>query len=1097
MKLTEFSLRNPLIIVVATLALLCFGVFSYLSMGVAVFPNISFPGVTIITTDPGADPGTVETQITKPIENAVFALPNIDQLVSTSGEGVSVIQVQFTAAANSTLMPVDVERVVNSIRNKLPPEADAPSIVHVDFSAFPVIYVALSGPQPLVELQQLAEKVVAKRFETVPGVGTVQISGGATREIQVKVDLDKLEGRGVGLNTVQQALAAEHVEFPSGALSNGLADVNVRLSGLVADPSQLGQIIVAQMPQGPIYLKDVATIVDGTKEATTINRVGGEPAVTLTVAKLANANTLQVSAGVRQAMADLESQLPAGAHLEVVTDAAIYSEKSFNTIRKTLGEAVLFTGLILLLFLHTWRSTLIVLVSIPTSILTTLGLMSVLGLNLNLLSMLALTLSVGILVDDSIVVLENIYRHLAFKEPPVLAAINGRSEIGLAAITITMVDVAVYLPISLINDFSGDFLRSFAVVITAATITSLVVSFTLTPLLASRSLRLEHALKQGDSFLERFGRRWDRGFDAIALFYRRLLSRVLTGSFLKLGLRWVVVMVGMLSFVMGAALAATGRVGFDLFPAGDQSEVDVTLVMPPATSLARTDAVVRDLEARLRRYPEVNVVYSNTGSGGSAFFGATGGDTSRVFVLLVPRSQRSRGSSEIANDFRENLAQDLPDATLRVALPNAFGFGGFGMQAIQVAVRGPDPEVLNGLVDQVTAIVRNVPGAVDVNNDNEKVQQEFLVAVDRARAADMGITAQQASAALRTAVNGSVVSKFRRPGLDDVDIRLLADDSFRAGPENVANLPLLNSRGTILRLGQIGDIRRASAPTQIKHVARERSVIVNASAGGGRLVGDIERDVEAAVGRINFPPGYSVTYQGQAQQGGQSFGFIFKAMGFGMLLIYVLMVILFSSFTLPLSVLMSLPLAVVGSIGAMALTGTALTLFSVLGFTLLIGLVGKNAILLVDYTATLRRRGLSRTDALTEAGPTRLRPIVMTTVSVIAALMPLALGIEEASELLTAAAVVLIGGLITSSLLTLVVVPAMYTIFDDMENGIKSWTGRWFGATQFEPEELAVLGRQPMPTGRWRAEWNGEGNGHESPQVVGDGALGPGAERRD
>ena len=1057
MRLTLFSLRNPLLVGVLTLSLVCFGLYSYLAMGVGIFPNISFPGVTIITSVPGADPGTVETQVTKPIEDAIFALPNIQQMVSTSAEGVSLVQVQFTSAANATLIPVDAERVVNAARSKLPPEAEAPAITRFETSAFPVITIGLSGPQSVDRLQQVAEDIVQKRFELIDGVGSVQLLGGPTREIQVKVDLSKLQGRGLGLNSIQQALQSEHVEFPAGVLAAGTADVNVRLGGLVREPSQLGEIIVAQRATGPIFLKDVATVVDASKRVETINRVNGVPAVTLTVTKLASANTLEVSRLIREAMAELEPSLPPRMEMYVVSDAATYTQQSFNTIRKTLAEAVLFTGLILLLFLHTWRSTLIVLIAIPTSIFTTFGLMGLLGLNLNLISMLALTLSVGILVDDSIVVLENIYRHLGLGEMPVLAALNGRNEIGLAAITITMVDVVVYLPISLITDLSGEFVRPFALVITSATLTSLLVSFTLTPLLGSRYLRLEHALKQGNGLLDRFGRRWDAGFDRVSRGYQRLLTRVLSGHILRIvAMRWVVILIGFGSFVFGIALLSTGRIGFDLFPSGDQSEIDVTLIMPPATSIETTDAVVKQLEARLRGYPEVSLVYSNTGGANQAFFGATSGDTSRIFVLLVPHAERHRTSAEIADDFRQHLASDIPNATLRIALPNPFGFGGFGQQAIQVAVRGPNPEVLNPLVDQVTATVKAVPGAVDVNNDNEKVQREYLVTVDRPRAADLGISAQQAASALRTAVSGTVVSKYRRPGQNDVDIRLIADDAFRARPENLMSLPLLTSKESIVLLGQLGQVTTGTAPTQIRHVDRERSVIVNASAGD-RLVGDIQREIEAEVANIPRPSGYSVTYGGQAQQGGQSFGFIFRAMAAGLVLMYLLMVMLFRSLTLPLSVLMSLPLAVVGSLGAMALTITPFTLFALLGFTLLMGLVGKNAILLVDYTVTLRKRGRTRTEALVEAGPTRLRPIIMTTMSVVVALAPLALGIEEGSELLKSAAVVLIGGLITSTLLTLVFIPAMYTIFDDLEGAVKRLIGVFSKPRAFDPEELAIL----------------------------------------
>ncbi|MBV9120013.1 MAG: efflux RND transporter permease subunit [Chloroflexi bacterium] len=1089
MSPTKFSLRNPLVITAVMLALVVFGIYSYANMGIGVVPNISFPGVTIITTDAGADPATIETQITKPIEDAVSGLANIDQMTSTSNEGISAVTVQFTTAANSELVPVDVERVVNSVRSKLPAEADPPSITKFETSQIPVIVVTLSGPQPLDQIQQVANDRVQRIFEGVSGVAGVALSGGPVREVHVKVDLDKLQSRGLGLNSVQQALQSEQIELPAGSLTAAGKDVNVRFTGLVKTPAELGSIIVAQQPAGPVYVRDVATIDDSIKKTTTISRVDGVPTVTLTVTKLASASSIQVSHDIRQQMAILQPQLPSGMKFDVGYDVAQYTQSSFNTIQKTLFEAVIFTGLILLLLLHTWRSTLIVLISIPTSVLTTFGFMNLLGMNLNLFSMLALTLAVGILVDDSIVVLENIYRHLGLGEPPWIAAVNGRQEIGLAAITITSVDIAVYLPIALIPGISGEFIRPFALVIAAATLTSLAVSFTLTPLLASRYLRMEHALKQGGGWLNTFGRKWDGGFERLGHIYSRLLRRVLMGKVIRFGRRgrpnrrgiggrWAVILAGLLSLVLGVAMLGTGRIGFDIFPSGDQSEVDLTIVMPPATTLFTTDGVVKELETRLKKYPEVRQVISTVGasvSNGSSI--TPTGDTALMRVLLVKPTERKRSAAALADDMGANLGAGIPGLKVRTGLQNAFGFGGFGSQPIQVAVRGPNPDVLNGLVEQVTAAVRAVPGASDINNVNDNVQPEYVISVDRDKAADLGITAQQASAALRTAVDGTVVSKFRQPGQDDIDIRLLADDAFRATPDNLAGLPLLSSKGTIVSLGQVGTVTSGAAPTEIDHVNRDRSVIVNASTSG-RLVGDVQRDVETNVAKITLPPGYSIQYYGQAQQGGDAFASIYKAIAIGMVLIYMLMMMLFGSVTLPLAVMMSLPLAVVGSFGAMAITETPFTLFSLLGFTLLVGLVGKNAILLVDFTDTLRKRGYSRTDALLEAGPTRLRPIVMTTMSIIVALLPVAAGIEEGSELLKAAAIVLIGGLITSTLLTLVFVPSMYTIFDDFEAWIKGLFRKVSPGRELTPAELELAGRLHMPNG----------NGH-APEPAEDGEV--------
>ncbi len=1087
MKLTEFSLRNPLIIGAITFAVAFLGLYAYATMGVGITPNISFPLVIVTTTAIGADPATIESQVTKPIEDAVAGLPNIDTITSTSSEGASLVAIQFTTAANPELAPVDVERIINSARSKLPTAADPPSIRKLETSAFPVLAVAASGPQSLVEIQDIATNRINRAFTAVPGVQSVQVTGGDTREVQVKVNLDRLRGYGLGLNQLQQALQTQQIETPAGLLAASGKDVNVRLNALVTKPADLGQIVVANVSSVPVYLRDVATIDDTVKKTTQITRVNGTPAVTIVATKTAGANTLAVSKGVRAAIAEMQPTLPAGMRMDVITDAATYTQQSFDTIQKTLGEAVVLTGLILLLFLHTPRGTLIVLVSIPTSVLTTLALMNIMGMTLNLFSMLALTLSVGILVDDSIVVLENIYRHLGLGEPPVVAAFNGRREIGLAALTITMVDVVVYVPIALIQGIAGDFIRPFALVIAVATLTSLAVSFTLTPLLASRFLNAEHARKEGRDLLAKFGRRWDQAFGWLELQYERLLRGVLTAhlvrlGFVRIGMRWVAIAAGVLTAAAGVAVLASGAVGVDIFPSGDQSEVDVTLTMPPASTIQATNDVVQRMEGVLHTVPEVREVYTNSGGSGGGF-GVANGDSAQLTVLLVPKAERTRSAADLVEEFRRTLAPSIPQSRLNVSLPNAFGFGGFGSQAIQIAVRGPDPTTLNQLVDQVTTLVTSVPGASEVNNANQKVQPEYVVQIDRNRAADLGITAQTAATGLQVSVGGVVASKFRQPGLDNIDIRLITDDAFRASPNRLPELPLLSSNGSLVQLLQIANVVPGSAPTQIAHVSQQRSVTINASANG-RLVGDVLSDIQQRMARVTLPPGYTVTYLGQAAQGTSAFNDIFKALGVALILMYLLMLMLFRSVMLPLAVLMSLPLAIVGALGAMALTKSPFTLFSLLGVAVLVGLVGKNAILLVDYTDTLRKRGRSRTDALLEAGPIRLRPILMTSFSIIIALSPIALGLEEGSELLKAAAIVLIGGLTTSTLLTLVFVPALYTIFDDIQNLFVRLVRRVATPRVMEPAELAIL----YPDGVVHHDGAGDGaaDGHavEAPQVL-------------
>jgi hydrophobic/amphiphilic exporter-1 (mainly G- bacteria), HAE1 family len=1044
-KVTEFSIRNPLLVAAVTLAIGIFGIFSYASMGVAIAPNINFPSVVVTTIYPGADPETVETNVTKPIEDAIATLQNIDNngLTSISSQGVSTVVVQFTTAANADLVSIEVERAVNGARNRLPPEVDPPTISKIDINASGVATVILSGQQPLTLLQDLAENVIQKQFNALPGVGSTSVRSGITREIHVKVDEWQLKARDLSINNVVTALQTQQVEVPAGTITQGTRDFSVYFDALASRVQDLGSVVVRQTPTGTTYLRDVATIEDTYKERSAVVRVNGQEGLALVVVKLPQANTITVVEDVHRAIARLEPQLPPDTRLDVVVDAARYTDKSFHTVQRALLEAILCTGLILLLFLHTWRSTAIVLVSIPTSLFITLAMMNVLGYNLNLLTMMALTLSVGILVDDSIVVLENIARHLGMGKPPLTAAIEGRGEIGLAALTITLVDVVVYVPIALmLSGVPAQFLRPFALTIAIATLASLAISFTLTPLLASRFLK--HDDEQGRSPMARFGRWWDRGFDAMERRYEVLLRWALPH-------RWIVIGIGLASFALGLSLWFLGLIGSDFFPSGDQSEIDITITMPPSTSLDATNNITLAIERLLHDYEEIHTVYTTVGQSGNSFGGSTGRNQAQIAALLVPAPERHRSSAEIGADIRTAVAGSIPAAKIQIGLPNAFGFGGFGAQPIQAQVQGLEPATLNALAAQVEEAVRSVPSATSIQNSNDNVQRQLRAKIDWDRAADLGVTPQQAGIALRSAIDGfrSNAVQFHRPGQNALDIRVLNANANVTNVEAIRALPVSTPSG-VVQLGQFTTIQQVDIPTRVNHVNRLRSVTIGAEPTAGQLVGDVQTAVTRAVRAVPMPAGYAVTYAGQGNSGSSAFSEIFKALGLAVLLMYMLMMVLFGSLTIPLAVIMSLPLAVVGAFGAMALTKTPFTLFSLLGFAVLLGLVGKNAILLVDFTEILRQRGYDRRKALLEAGPTRLRPIVMTTMSVMAALLPIASGLEEGSELLKSAAVVLIGGLITSTLLTLVFVPAMYTLFDDMQE----WVSRRFRRGGHTPAPL-------------------------------------------
>jgi HAE1 family hydrophobic/amphiphilic exporter-1 len=679
---------------------------------------------------------------------------------------------------------------------------------------------------------------------------------------------------------------------------------------------------------------------------------------------------------------------------------------------------------------------LIVLLAIPTSLIATLGVMYFLGFSLNMMSLMGLTLTVGILVDDSIVVLENIFRHLQLGEGPREAAVTGRSEIGFAAIAITLVDVVVFTPIAFMTGIVGQYFREFGLVIVSATVFSLFVSFTLTPLLASRWYRkgeydAEGATQPSRNPLARFGHAWDRGYARLAVAYRRVL-RFAVGR----RARWVVVGLSILSFVGGIMLVTTGILSTEFFPNADNGALTVNLEMPPGTTLEATNAAAGKLEQRLMTWPETKEVFTSVGQ--SSGFGPSQARFATMQVQLVDKKLRTRTPDDLTKVAR-TFGPEIPGAKVTAAPVSQFG--GNNGSAISVRIQGEDETVLSSLAAQVADIVRKTPGTADINDGGVTGDPELVVNVDRQRAADLGLTPGQVASVLRTGLAGSAVSTFRPQGTTGWDINVILNPDERARVEQVGQIPIVTPAGQTIQLGQVANATTSTGPTRVDRRDRQRSVYVTADLNG-RVAGDVAKDIQASLDKLNVPSGYKVTQGGDAQSQSETFGQILTALGLSVLLMYMLMVALFESLVFPLMIMFSLPLAVVGAFGLLALTGNTLNMLSMIGMILLTGLVGKNAILLVDYTNTLRKRGFARNDALLEAGPTRLRPILMTTSALVLAMLPIALKLGEGSEWRAPMAVTVIGGLLTSTLLTLVLIPAVYTIIDDF-TGSLSRAPRW------------------------------------------------------
>ncbi len=1065
MGLTRTAIQRAIGICMLFGALIVMGWTAYGKMKVDRLPAISFPALNINVSYPGAAPEDVVLLVTKPIEDAIVGLSGIDSISSTSSEGQSQVNVRFVEGADVNQAMVAVERKMNGLRNRLPADATAPTIFNFDPSDAPIMSINISGPQSLEQLYQVSTDVIQPRLRSVLGVADAAISGGIVSEVEVKLDPSRLSSYGVSVTQVNQALTQENVNVPAGNFVSGPQISNVRTLGLFQSLDALQNLLIVSAPSGPVRLRDVANITQTHKPIRSYQRYNGRDAVGLSVTKQSDANSLDTRDKVKAAIDQMNRQriLPQGATISIVNDTTIFTRNALNDVQRDLLIAIILCSGVLLAFLHSFRHTFIVLLAIPTSLISTFLVMWMLNFTLDTISLMALALLIGILVDDSIVVLENINRHLHMGEEPRDAALAGRSEIGLAAIAITLTDVVVYAPIAFMAGNIGKIFKEFGLTIVAATLFSLFVSFTLTPMLASRVLKSRPpGTKEyiGRSPMAYFARAWERGYDALARGYRLVLRGALR-------VRPLVVLLG-----IGAVAAAYGMVQYNLVgseyaPQEDNNQFTVTVTMPVGSSLTVTDAAVRKVETQLQSMPEVVNVFSTIGGASSS-----AQRQGRISVDLKEKSGRTRSVWDVMAQVR-TAGRTIPNAIVTTQVPSSL-FGGFG-SGINMRVTGPDIDTLGKVAEQAQRIVEETPGTVDVQNNGQLGEPELRAVLDRQRMADFGITATQVGNVIRTMVAGTVVSQYQPANAPQIDITVLGKDTESFDQTKLESLSLVTPKGQTIRLGQVAKVVTVRGPAQVTR--QDRNPVISISANVvGRPVGDVNKDISTKLNalRAQLPPGYSVGVFGQAQQQSTAFGAILSALVLSVLLIYMLMAALYESLIYPFAVMFSLPVALVGAFGGLWLTHNTFNIFSMIGMIMLMGLVAKNAILLVDYTNTLRARGYTRRDAILEAGPVRLRPIIMTTATIVFAMIPLALKIGAGAESRAPMAVVVLGGLLTSTLLTLILVPVMYTYLDDFQelvlgrNG-PAWYRRLHPAARARARAAAAaatgLGEGVMPGG--------------------------------
>ncbi|MGA2296659.1 MAG: efflux RND transporter permease subunit [FCB group bacterium] len=1039
MKLTEIAIKRPAFMSMIFIALVVIGLFCYFNMGVDLLPKMDWPMVFVSTIYPGAGPKEIETQVSKPMEEALSSINGIKNLRTYSSENVSFAWIEFNMSADVNIALNDVERKVNEMRINLPKDCKQPEVSKADINALPILRLSITSNMNPKSFFQFVKDNVKPRLEQVEGVATIVIVGGKEREIRIEIDNDKLKAYNLSIMQVSQALVAENIDFPTGSVMQKENNYIVRVAGKFTDLEMMKNMIIASTPSGKILLRDIANVIDTYKESYTLSRLQDVNSIGMIIQKASDANAIKTSDRIRAAMKNMEKLYAANdLKFNIAQDITNYTRDSLNDVMRDLGLAILFVALILFLFLHDIKNSLIVLLSIPTSLVSAVIMMYILGFTINMITLLALTLVIGILVDDSIVVLENIHRHLEKGETQKEAALKGRSEIGLAAIAITLVDVVVFLPIAMLSGIVGKIFREFGLTVVVATLFSLFVSFTLTPLLASRWSKVVIFTKE--TLLVRFIKRFEKFMERIGEGYRKALGWSLDHRKTIIGVSFGLLLISI-------TFLPLGLIGTEFMPELDRGEFAVNIEMPFGTSIDRTNEATARLEAMLKKMPEVERYYTTVGRHEVSFGDAERSYYSQVQIKLVPASKRP--STQKMIDRTLEMARSIPGMKANASLIGMFGASDESPMAIEV--RGIDLDKIIPASEKILDVVTKIKGTRDVRTSWEEGQPEVKVVIDRTKCANYSLSLGEVAMCLRNALEGDVSTKYKE-GDTEYDMRVILAKKNRDNTEDVKNITIQNRLGQQVRLDEIATIYFGKGPTQIARKDRARIITIMSNLDGTKPVGEVTNEIAAEVKKLNLPSDVDVYYAGASEDMQSMFSDMMLAIFFAILFVYMIMVSLFESFIHPFTIMFALPVALFGGLSGLMLAGQNLNVFSMIGILLSMGLVTKNAILLVDYTNNLRATGMPMREAILTAGPIRLRPILMTTLTMVFGMLPLAIGIGSGGEFRRGMAVVVIGALISSTLLTLVLVPVMYTIME----GLRVRFPALFKKLSFSKKKIAV-----------------------------------------
>jgi HAE1 family hydrophobic/amphiphilic exporter-1 len=1019
-------------VTVTVLVVVLLGLVSLLNLHVDLFPEMDLPMAGVMTSYPGVGPEEIESLVTVPLERALATAPGVKNITSTSRRGQSTITVEFNWGTNMDVALQDLRDRLDRARRSLPHDADAPVLFRYDPAMMPVLVVTLAGEVGPEQLKRLADDVVRPRLERVDGVAAVSVWGGVTREIQVLVDPARLRGYGLTLAQVEAALRTENQDVPGGEVREGTRRYVVRVPGEFRDLKDLQSVVVSGSDGTAVRLADLAQIRDDYAEVSQLARLNGQPGVLLWVQKQSGANTVEVVRRVKAALKQLGAELPGNIRYVPVFDQSTFIEASIRDLARNLLAGSLLAVAVIFFFLRNWRTTLVISLSIPVAVIAAFSMIYFSGQTLNMISLGGLALGVGLMVDDSIVVLENIYRHRQEGLAPFAAAVSGAKEVTSAVIASTLTTVAVFLPVVFVKGMAAQLFTPMALTVSFALLASLYAALTLVPMVSARMLeRKPQEGRPSPGPLARVMERTGAWLDALYARYRTLLAWALAHRRL--------VVLGAAGLFLVSVLAAP-LVGTEFMPTLDRGQVNITVEMPAGTDLDVTNRVVAEIESRVAALPEVDAVVASVGTAGGMGLGGGATDQASVRLQLKDRSERKRSAAQVAEDLRRSLPR-FPGVNLWVDAPGSIFTSrmlGGTSAPFELALKGDELDVLKGLADRLLRLVRETPGTRQVRSSWEQVRPEAHVLVDRDRAAAYGLSVGQVAAAIRAAVQGDVVTKYRVGG-DEIDVRVRFPEEARRDVASLKTMPLLSGRGTEVLLQDVAEVRPGTGPTTVQRRNQTRVVSITSQLAG-RSLGDVVADVRQKVAQLALPPGYWVEYTGEAEQMREAFGALLVSLALAVVLIYLVLAAQFESFFFPFVVMFSVPVAATGIVAGLLLTGRAFSVPAFVGAILTVGIVTKNAIVLVDYINQLRQRGLSRDEAIMRAGPVRLRPILMTTGTTVMAMLPVAIGIGEGAETQAPLATAVVGGLLFSTMVTLVLVPVVYSIFDDLVVGMRE---RW------------------------------------------------------